>query len=58
MKTLYANYGEILIIDATYKINLNDFCLYIFIIIDNNGNSQVCGLALAAYFNILQITMT
>ena len=49
MKTLYANYGEILIIDATYKINLNDYSLYIFVVIDNNGNSQVCGIALAAY---------
>lgn len=49
MKQLYAKYGEILIIDATYKINTNNYSLYLFIIIDNNGNSQICSLALAAF---------
>ena len=49
MKELYAQYGEIIIIDATYKINTSNYSLYLFIVIDNNGNSQICFLSLAAF---------
>lgn len=49
MKELYAQYGEIIIIDATYKINTSNYSLYLFIVIDNNGNSQICILSLAAF---------
>ena len=49
MRNLYALYGQLLIIDATYKVNLENYCLYIFVVIDNNGNSQIASITLSAY---------
>ena len=49
MKTLYAKYGELLVIDATYQVNENEYSLYIFVVVDNNFKSQVVSIALAAY---------
>ena len=49
MKQLYAQYGELLIIDATYKINANNYSLYIFVVIDNNNKTQIVSISLAAF---------
>ena len=49
MRQLYAQYGELLIIDATYKINSNNYSLYIFVVIDNNNKTQIVSISLAAF---------
>lgn len=49
MKKIYKEYGEILFIDATYKINVNNYSVYLFVVIDGDGKSQIVGFALTAY---------
>jgi hypothetical protein len=46
MRQLYALYGETIIIDATYKVNYNNYSLYIMVVVDKHGCSQICSIAL------------
>jgi zinc finger SWIM domain-containing protein 3 len=48
MRKMFHSYPEILLVDATYK--LNDLCLplYVMLAIDGNGESEIVGLMLAA----------
>ena len=49
MKDLYRQFGELLIIDATYQVNNKNYSLYVFVVIDNNNKTQIVSLSLAAY---------
>ncbi len=49
MRELYQHYGDILFIDGTYRVNINNYSIYLFVVEDNNGNSQVVGSALTVY---------
>ena len=49
MKTLYRLYDEIIFIDGTYNINSYKYPLYLIVIKDCNGNSQIVAWSLVAY---------
>ena len=49
MRESYSLFGELLIIDATYCVNMNNYSLYIAIVVDNNGCSQICSIALLSH---------
>ncbi len=44
MKAAYAAYPEVLFLDATYKLNNLRMPLYIFLIVDGNGQSEIIGI--------------
>ena len=41
MKSLFASYPEVLMIDATYKLNELRMPLYLMIVLDSNGQSEI-----------------
>ncbi len=49
MKTSFASYPELLLVDATYKLNDLNMALYVLIIVDGNGESEVVGLWLTQF---------
>ena len=49
MRALYQKFGEILFIDGTCKVNLNNYSIYLFVVEDNNGTSQVVGSVITVY---------
>ena len=48
MKTNFAAYPEVLMVDATYKLNELRMPLYLMLIIDSNGQSEIIGVFLTA----------
>lgn len=48
MKTTFAAYPELLMVDATYKLNELRMPLYLMLIIDSNGQSEIVGLFLTS----------
>lgn len=44
MKAAYAAYPEVLFLDATYKLNNLRMPLYIFLVVDGNGQSEIIGI--------------
>lgn len=48
MRDMFAAYPGILMIDATYKLNDLRLPLYVMLIVDGNGESEVVGLMLVA----------
>ena len=49
MKTVYASYPELLLIDATYKLNDLQMPLYVLMIVDGNGESEIVCLWLTQF---------
>jgi len=49
MRKMFNDYGEVLIMDATYGLNAKKYACYVVLIVDNNGNSQVVAVALTAH---------
>ena len=48
MKQLYAAFPEVLFVDATHKVNELRMLLYIFLICDGNGQSEIVAAFLVA----------
>ena len=48
MKSIFSAYPEMLCLDATYKLTDLRFPLYIFLVEDGLGLSEICGAALLA----------
>ena len=48
MKQLYAAFSEVLFADATHKVNELRMSLYIFLICDRNGQSEIVAAILVA----------
>ena len=48
MKTTFAAFPELLMVDATYKLNELRMALYLMLIIDSNGQSEIVGLFLTS----------
>ena len=44
MKTNFAAYPEVLMVDATYKLNELRMPLYLMLIVDSNGQSEIVGV--------------
>ena len=45
MRSAFVSYPELLLIDATYKLNDLNMPLYVLMVVDGNGESEiVCGL--------------
>lgn len=55
MKELYRKFGQILFIDGTYKLNRNNYPVYVIAVQDNHGNSQIIAIAITAYERIVSI---
>lgn len=49
MKSAFKSYPEMLLVDATYKLNDLNMPLYVLIIVDGNGESEVVGLWLTQF---------
>lgn len=49
MKSAFESYPEMLLVDATYKLNDLNMPLYVLIIVDGNGESEVVGLWLTQF---------
>lgn len=49
MKTMFAQYGEIIFVDGTYSLNKHNYSVYIIAVRDCNGNSQIVAFAIVAY---------
>lgn len=49
MKAMYAKYSEIVFVDGTFPINDHKYPLYLAVVKDCNGNSQIVAWALVAY---------
>ena len=45
---MFQAYPEVLMVDATYKLNDLRLPLFVLLVIDGNGESEVCGLFLVA----------
>ena len=45
---MFESYPEILLVDATYKLNDLRLPLYVMLVVDGNGESEIVGLMLAA----------
>ena len=41
MKTMFLSYPELIVVDATYKLNEFHMPLYLFLIVDDNGQSEI-----------------
>jgi len=41
MKALYQRYGVILFIDGTYNVNKNKYAVYLIVVRDSHGHSQL-----------------
>lgn len=48
MRDMFDSYPEILLVDATYKLNDLRLPLYVMLVVDGNGESEIVGLMLAA----------
>ena len=48
MKCVFGAYHEILCIDATCKLTQLCFSVFIFLVVDGLGMSEICGVALLA----------
>ena len=48
MKVTYAACPELIIVDATYKLNELRIPLYVILIVDGNGTSEIVGLYLTS----------
>lgn len=48
MKTTFAAYPEVLMVDATYKLNEFRMPLYLMIVVDSNGQSEIVGVFITA----------
>ena len=48
MRDMFECYPEILLVDATYKLNDLRLPLYVMLVVDGNGESEIVGLMLAA----------
>ncbi len=48
MKSTFASYPELLMVDATYKLNELRMPLYLMIVLDSNGQSEIVGAFLTA----------
>lgn len=46
MRTVYNNYPEVLLFDATYKLTELRMPLYVLMAIDGNGHSEIVGIYL------------
>ena len=57
MKAMYAKYSEIVFIDGTYSINDHKYPLYLAVVKDCNGNSQIVAWALVAYERLQLLDM-
>ena len=44
MKAVFAAYPEVLLVDATYKLNELRMSVYLFLVIDSNGQSEIIGV--------------
>ena len=44
MKMVYAAYPEVLLVDATYKLNELRMPVYLLLVIDSNGQSEIVGV--------------
>ena len=44
MKRVFAAYPEVLLIDATYKLYKLQMPIYLFLVIDSNGQSEIIGV--------------
>ena len=44
MKAVFAAYPEVLLVDATYKLNELRMPVYLFLVIDSNGQSEIIGV--------------
>lgn len=49
MRTTFASYPELLLIDATYKLNDLNMPLYVLMIVDGNGESEIVCLWLTQF---------
>lgn len=50
MKSIFTAYPEVLMVDATYKLNELRMPLYILLVVDSNGQSEI----IAAYLTALE----
>ncbi len=48
MKSTFASYPEVLMVDATYKLNELRMPLYLMIVVDSNGQSEIVSAFLTA----------
>ena len=48
MKNLYKQYGQVLFVDGTYKLNQNKYPVYLFVVQDRHRNSQVVAAAVTS----------
>ncbi len=48
MKSLYKQYGQVLFVDGTYKLNENNYPVYLFVVQDRHGKSQVVAAAVTS----------
>jgi hypothetical protein len=48
MKNLYKQYGQVLFVDGTYKLNQNRYPVYLFVVQDRHGKSQVVAAAITS----------
>lgn len=48
MKSSFASYPEVLMIDATYKLNELRMPLYLMIVLDSNGQSEIVAVFLTS----------
>ena len=48
MKVTFAVYPDLIIVDATYKLNELPIPLYLILIVDGNGQSEIVGLYLTS----------
>ena len=48
MKTTYAAYPEVLLVDATYKLNELRMPVYLMLVIDSNGQSEIIAVFLTS----------
>ena len=56
MKAFYQNFGEMLFIDGTYKLNKNSYPVYVIAVQDRFGNAQIVAVALIAFERISTIS--
>ena len=48
MQNMFKSYPEIFLVDATYKLNNLRMPLYVFLVVDGNGESEIAALTLVA----------
>ena len=48
MQEMFSNFPELLLIDATYKLNDLRMPLYIMMVVDGNGESEIVALWIVA----------